>query len=562
MPNHHTQRTVTQVLAKDSNFAFLLDQYPELTELGVLAETYLHTDPNACAVKMRLFIEILVDLLFEYHHLYVDDSALIAKIDALAELDILDYTNRNRFDIIRLCGNRGAHYHSVTPEQALQSLKSLFDATRWAFAKMDFGLPPKQPFVIPMKPAQAHDLWGTISELKAQLSEQSSLLQKFVEEHRSSMREKQRQSLPEMRRARKLADDQNYQLSEAPKQQELNAKLHDSLQYCLNEDETRRILVDEMLRRVGWDIQDGDTATVKREVKMILRTDDGKETNLRADYVLYATDGKPIAVIEAKRQGRDARDGMTQAELYARALQQQEGTYPVAFCTNGSEVHVLDPATKEQWRKIGGIYSPDSLHYRLQQRDPQRKKDILQYLQKEPIKSTITDRDYQVRVQQEIFTALQVRKQRAALLVMATGTGKTRVAASICDVLSRAGWVRRVLFLCDRKELCTQAKNTFDQYLPSEPCCILDTSDRQSQLNNRIYIATYQTMINNLTEFDAGFFDLVIADESHRSIYSYYMRVLTHFDALRLGLTATPQDKISHHTFRLFGCSQIGRAHV
>ena len=265
-----------------------------------------------------------------------------------------------------------------------------------------------------------------------------------------------------------------------------------------------------------------------------------------ADYVLWDDNGNPLAVIEAKRTSVDAELGRQQAKLYADGLQTTHSHRPAIFYTNGFDIWLWDDAQGFPPRKLHGFYSKDSLQYLVNFQRAERR--TLENLE---IKESIVDRLYQIEAIKRVGERF-ANKHRKALVVQATGTGKTRVAIALTDLLIRAGWVKRVLFLCDRRELRKQAKNAYNDFL-SEPIRIV-TSRIESNASERIFLATYPAMQRVFQSFDVGFFDLIIADESHRSIYNVYGDIFRYFDCYQIGLTATPVDFVTRSTFRLFDC--------
>jgi type I restriction enzyme R subunit len=265
-----------------------------------------------------------------------------------------------------------------------------------------------------------------------------------------------------------------------------------------------------------------------------------------ADYVLYGDDGKPLAVIEAKKTVKDARIGAEQARMYATCLEQETGVRPVIFFTNGPDIFLWDDAQGYPYRKVYGFYSKDSLEYLTHQRANKKALAIV-----EP-NLDIANRMYQLEAVKRVCERFSTNF-RKALLVQATGTGKTRVAVSFSDVLMRAGWAKRILFLCDRRELRKQADRVFKEFMPGEPRVVVDSTTSRDR-EKRIYLATYPAMIKCYEDFDVGFFDLIIADESHRSIYKKFRAIFQYFDALEVGLTATPVRFIERNTYQLFAC--------
>lgn len=309
---------------------------------------------------------------------------------------------------------------------------------------------------------------------------------------------------------------------------------------------TRTRLIDSFLASVGWDVAAGSTSTaeVGKEVEVAHQpTESGVGY---ADYVLWDDNGNPLAAIEAKKTSVDPERGRHQAKLYADGLEKMHGHRPVIFYTNGFDIWIWDDAQGFPPRKLIGFYSKDSLqHLSNYQRAERKPLDTFE------INEAIVNRLYQIEAIKRVAERFS-NKHRKALIVQATGTGKTRVAIALTDLLIRSSWVKRVLFLCDRRELRKQAKNAFNDFLP-EPIRIINSRVR-ANASERIFLATYPAMQKIFQSFDVGFFDLIIADESHRSIYNVYGDIFHYFDCHQIGLTATPVDFVTKSTFRLFDC--------
>ncbi len=269
------------------------------------------------------------------------------------------------------------------------------------------------------------------------------------------------------------------------------------------------------------------------------------------DYVLFSENGKPLAVVEAKKTSVDPRIGKQQAKLYADCLEREYGTRPIIFYTNGFEYYLWDDASYPE-RGVSGIYTKDELEWLRYKRKNKKSLNSIY------IKDEITNRPYQKMAVQAVCDSLE-EGHRKALLVMATGSGKTRTAISIVDVLYNKGWVKNVLFLADRKALVRQAKKNFKNLLPELSLCnLLDNKDNPE---SRMVFSTYPTMMNAIDDtkgkdgrklFSSGHFDLIIIDESHRSIYKKYGAIFEYFDAILLGLTATPKSDIDKNTYEIF----------
>ncbi len=314
-----------------------------------------------------------------------------------------------------------------------------------------------------------------------------------------------------------------------------------------NEDLTRKIYIDTLLRESGWDPYGLNVAEYPvHHMPQAL----GYNGEGWVDYVLWGDNGKPLAVVEAKRTSRDPRVGQHQAKCYADSLEIECGQRPVIFYTNGYKSWIWDDKNYAP-RPVWGFYTKDELQLLIQRRTSRKP------LADRTINNDITDRYYQHEAIRKVAEALE-SNNREALLVMATGTGKTRVAASIIDFLSKANWVKRVLFLADRNALIHQAKTNLNDYLPNLPA--VDLTKEKEDESSRIVFSTYQTMINVIDGeadgdnrfYGVGHFDLIVFDEIHRSVYNRYKHIFEYFDGLRLGLTATPKSEGDRDTYALF----------
>lgn len=308
-----------------------------------------------------------------------------------------------------------------------------------------------------------------------------------------------------------------------------------------NESSTRTELIDTQLARAGWS---HSRRTLLEEVLLEVAEQDGTYGNEQyADYILLDTDGKPLALVEAKRSSRDELAGKRQASDYADTIKAQFGLDPFVFLTNGMEIQFWD-RDRYPPRKIAGFYSRDDLErLRHQQLHGRALHDV-------PINADIAGRVYQNEAIRRVTEGIDAAKRRF-LLVMATGTGKTRTTIALVDTLLRAKRVQRVLFLADRRELVRQAMSEFKSYMPHESLARIESGETSSA---RIQFATYPSMMQVYERLSVGYYDLMVADESHRSIYQRYKALFEHFDAIQLGLTATPTDYIDHNTFELFDC--------
>lgn len=322
----------------------------------------------------------------------------------------------------------------------------------------------------------------------------------------------------------------------------------------MNESNTRKELIDQQLKQAGWNVD--DMTQVVQEFDIIVDSNIVAEPETKyggyqfSDYVLLGKDGKPLAVIEAKKTSKNAEIGREQAKQYCYNIQKEKGgELPFCFYTNGYDTYFWNLEHYPP-KKVFGFPTRDDLERFLYVR--KNKKPLLTEL----INTKIAGRDYQIQAIRSVMEAME-KKQSKFLLVMATGTGKTRTTIALVDALMRAGWAEKVLFLVDRIALRNQALDAFKEHLPNEPRWP-KVGEKSISKSRRIYVSTYPTMLNIIreesTNLSSHFFDLVVVDESHRSIYNTYMEVLDYFNTLTIGLTATPTDVIDHNTFKLFKC--------
>ena len=321
------------------------------------------------------------------------------------------------------------------------------------------------------------------------------------------------------------------------------------------EKHTRKALIDIQLQQAGWDITDRSQVIEEYDIKVKLPDGVSEPQNAYqghqfSDYVLLGKDGKVLAVVEAKKTSVDAAIGREQAKQYCYHIKEQhKQELPFCYYANGYDIYLWDLENYPP-KKVYGFPTRDDLE-RFQYIRRSRKS-----LAGELINTQIAGRDFQIHAIRSIMEKIELRK-RKFLLVMATGTGKTRTCIALVDALMRAGWAERVLFLVDRIALQTQALDAFKEHLPNEPRWP-KPGEKSIEKDRRIYVSTYPTMLNIIRDekntLSTHFFDLIVVDESHRSIYNTYQEVLDYFNAITLGLTATPTDVIDHNTFNLFEC--------
>lgn len=321
-----------------------------------------------------------------------------------------------------------------------------------------------------------------------------------------------------------------------------------------NEKLTRKEIIDNRLKQAGWNVT--DRTQVVEEFDIIVDKNLVNEAptpyagHQYSDYVLLGKDGKPLAVVEAKKTSVDAAIGREQAKQYCYNIQtEQGGELPFCFYTNGHDIFFWDLDNYPP-KKVHGFPTRDDLERYLYIRKARKS------LAGELINTKIAGRDYQIRSIRAVMEAIEKRKTKF-LLVMATGTGKTRTCIALVDALMRAGWAERILFLVDRVALQNQTLDAFKEFLPNEPR-YPKPYEKEIATDRRIYVSTYPSMLNVIRDeknpLSPHFFDLIVVDESHRSIYNTYQEILDYFNTITLGLTATPTDVIDHNTFQLFEC--------
>ena len=316
----------------------------------------------------------------------------------------------------------------------------------------------------------------------------------------------------------------------------------------ISEAETRKEFIDLMLREAGWNVVEVENSPMACMAGIEIYVE-GMPNNKQegyCDYVLYGKDCKPLAVVEAKRASVEPEKGKHQAELYADCLEKKYGQRPVIYYTNGFRTMIIDGLGYPP-RQVMGFHTLDDLELMISRRGRGKMTDLA-------IRDEITNRNYQKMAIRSICDHLNLM-HRHGLIVMATGTGKTRVAISLCEVLLRNKWVKNILFLADRTALVHQACENFTELLPDYTTCIL-TGARNEEKGARLMFSTYQTMVNYIDaedkEFSVGRFDLIILDEAHRSIFGKYTAIFDYFDSFLVGLTATPRDEVERSTFELF----------
>lgn len=512
-----------------SNFDFLKNEYPELAKLGSLAEELIDTDAASTLAKLRLITEFIAK---DIYYKYFKTKPQITQYEILKELEpYITSKYIDVFHIIRKMGNNAVHQNIASREKTHDLLKFTYALCVWHYLTNCNG---NKSLIKPYKRPISRVLL-----LEKELKEAQEKSQKLESE--LALKTQELESTVK-------SEAQTEILVENQKDKEdVTNRLGD-----LTEAQTRNYIIDEMLIEAGWnikkvtnlskEIKEYNTDEVKREVAIdnLPNTPSGKGY---IDYALYDAAGKMIAIIEAKKTRKDPKEGKTQAFYYANSVEKETGFRPLIFYTNGFETYFWDDVNYAPSR-IYGMFSKDDVETRLFQRQNRKP------LENVEVDTSITNRDYQLSAIRKTYEAFSVG-QRKALIVMATGTGKTRTAMSIIKGLVNANWVKRILFLVDRDELRKQADSAFNKHLSSLSRVLLN-SETRGNLNSKVYIATYPAMQKAYQLYTPGFFDLIIADESHRSIYNVYGEIFKYFDSFQIGLTATPVDYISRNTFTMF----------
>jgi type I restriction enzyme R subunit len=517
---------------KSQNFEFLRPENELLANLGGLAEAVLHIDPGSALTRLRGFAEELTKTVYKEEQLpRMPQSNFYELIKNPVFESCVSQALIHQVNFLRIQGNSTAH----GAKGEIRNAQAALDTAHKLAMYMGVKYYSKKMDQIPDFEA-VKDTSTTFSELEKSVSSYQKELQQQQDELQRVMDQLESERTKNIEKLEPLAK------IEQENRRQQSQQVADSLQW--NEDKTRTLLIDAMLLQAGWDVNDADKVGQEIEVEFP-NNPSGKGY---VDYVLWGDNGQPLAVVEAKRSGNtNLQAGREQARLYAAALEGMGYERPVIFYSNGYETFIWDDQQYNTYRHVYGFYSKDSLDYLIYQR-----KYRVRELENLNPELKIADRPYQIEAVKTVAAHFQSQR-RKALIIQATGTGKTRVSIALAELLLRTGWAKRVLFLCDRKELRVQADDAFKQNLPSEPRCVIGETNLIDQ-SSRIYIATYPGMMNRFTQLDVGFFDLIIADESHRTIYNKYRDLFEYFDSMQVGLTATPVKFLSRNTFDIFDC--------
>jgi len=522
-----------------SQFTFLQREWSAVFEAVAKAEAAVHADSRTACFYARRALELAVSWAYKHDAAlklpYQDNLSALIHEPSFKQAAGEAVFSKAR--VINTLGNRAVHSHRAVPEaDALAAVRELFHVAYW-FARSygRVGRPAPgltfDPTALPRPAAAPQQTAEQLRTLEEELRERDEKLATLLAD-KGALDE-------ELKRLRS-------EVAEAKKAAAAQPDTHD-----YSEAETRDYFIDLLLKEAGWPLDQPRD----REFEVSgMPNEQGKGF---VDYVLWGDDGKPLGLVEAKRTRRDARVGQQQAKLYADCLERQFGQRPIIFYSNGYE-HWLWDDTRYPPRRVQGFYKKVELELLIQRRTTRRP------LAAAPIRAEIVERHYQTRAIRRMAEAFERDHDRKALLVMATGAGKTRTVIALADLLMRCNWAKRVLFLADRVALVNQAVNAFKRHLLDASPVNLVT---EKHAEGRVYVSTYPTMMGLIDEmsqdraqrgvdgqrrFGVGHFDLVVIDEAHRSVFQKYRAIFDYFDSLLVGLTATPKDEVDRNTYGLF----------
>lgn len=511
-----------------SNFEFLNGKknFESFTNACLEAEKSILVSPATTAILSRRALELAVKWLYTFDTdlvlPYQDNISTLVHNNSFIEL--IDYDMLPLLKYIIKLGNMSVHSNAVIKRgEAILTLNNLHKFISWIdYCYSDEFTAGEFDEDILLEGEEKKTRPEELKDLYDKLSSKDRKLEEIIKQN-----EELRKELTEKRKAHK--ENYDFTIDE------------------ITEYETRKRYIDVDLKLAGWVL--GSDVSEEVEVSgMPNQSGIGY-----VDYVLWGENGKPLAVVEAKRTSKKSEEGQQQAKLYADCLENKYGQRPIIFYTNGFETYIVDDYNGYSERRVYGFYKKAELQLNVDRRSSKIG------LKGAIIKDEISNRYYQKEAIINVCESLE-KRQRNTLLVCATGTGKTRTAISLVDVLSRHNWVKNVLFLADRKGLVRQAKNNFSKLLPNLALCnLLNNKDNPEE--SRMIFSTYQTLINAIDDtkakdgkrlFTPGHFDLIIVDEAHRSIYKKYKFIFEYFDAYLIGLTATPKDEIDKNTYSIF----------
>ena len=535
-----------------SNFQYLHKEWPQVFEIAKEAEDMVNIKARSSLVNSRAALEKGIRWMYE------NDQRLFKDYDkrktvgnlllAPSLKTVTEKSLRRELHLLQKLGNEAAHGEITDSEKANTCIKILFQFCSHlaiSYSNDEIETPLFDESLIP----SGTKVSETQKELEQQLEKLEAQFQKEVLKREAL--ELQKLELESLRKELEL---KGKKLAKRAESRQSKTK---HIPKLIPESVTRKLFIDTLLAEAGW-----NKLTEGRELEFQVKGMP-KSTNPTgigfADYVLWGNDGKPLAVIEAKKTMVDAKKGKQQAVLYANCLEQMFDQRPIIFYTNGYDTYLWDDLFYTE-REVSGFYTKDELQLLIDRR--LSRKDLRSF----KVDTKIVERPYQLEAIKRVAENLAkdhqgqyVGTNRESLLVMATGSGKTRTSAAIVDMLTKCNWAKRVLFLADRNALVTQAKNAFKEHL--EHLSSIDLTKEKEDSSTRLVFSTYPTIINKIDKlrtkeerfYGVGHFDLIIIDEAHRSVYQKYRAIFEYFDSILIGLTATPKKDIDRNTYSLFG---------
>lgn len=519
-----------------SNFSFLPPDYRALAEAAQTAESHVFSDARGACFHARFALEAAVHWLYRYDQSLEMpyDQSLGALLHAPSFQQRVPEAIFQKARTIQKVGNQAVHSQKpIRQFDALQLVKELQHILYWLARTYT------RPGAAPLATVE----WDGKKVPRPEISPVPSA-QPELERLEKELETSKQQELKRQQEVDALDEDLKIIKQQLAEARAANEKAPDTHDY--SETATRNYLIDVDLQRAGWALDK------KRDREYEVTGMPNKTGIGYVDYVLWGDDGKPLAVVEAKRTTADPKIGQQQAKLYADCLEAMHGQRPIIFYTNGYVTWLWDDSAYPE-RQVAGYYKKEELTRLILRRSTATPLESIK------IDQEIAGRYYQKRAIGSVCANFTER-QRKGLLVMATGTGKTRTAIALVDVLQRANWAKRVLFLADRVSLVNQAANAFKAHLPdSSPVNLVE----EKETEGRVYVCTYPTMMGLINEtkggtarYGVGHFDLIIIDEAHRSVYQKYSEIFRYFDSLLFGLTATPREQVDRNTYELFDLEQ------
>ncbi|WP_333886240.1 DEAD/DEAH box helicase family protein [Sphingobacterium siyangense] len=541
-----------------SNFDFLAEEFPLIYQEITQAEQHTFTAPRFAAMLCRSTLEMSLFWLYENDSDF--EMPFDKSINSLLHTDSfrenIRSSVREELNTVRLLGNIASHagkgntVKTIKDTEALHALKCMYNFLHWIAKLYAKRFPGEAQFDENLIPR------GLVDDINAkkvkELNQSYQEAQKLADE---AYKEKQKALLQNEVLRKQLEEVQSLLANRKEEREQVIAGLP-APPVLITELETRRLLIDLYLREAGWDNLQKPRDLEFEVSGMPLSTNPSGKGYI--DYVLWNDDAKPLAIVEAKSTLHDVHKGQHQATLYADCLEKSTGQRPIIFYSNGYETYLWDDQFYPP-RQIYGFYSKSELQTLIKRRES--RKDIRKF----EVNAAIAGRYYQLeaiqRLSEHFVTVKNDKlrgKNRRALLVMATGSGKTRTAAAIVDMLTKSNWAKRILFLADRNALVTQAKNAFKEHLPH--LSAVDLTKEKETGHTRLVFSTYPTMMNLINnqmegesrDYGVGHFDAIFIDEAHRSIYQKYQSIFDYFDGLLIGLTATPKKDLDKNTYSFF----------